>query len=222
MKIIKPYFEVYENLPDPAYTEWILFKLDKIGRTCYKSEASDDSESAGRFVRKLIEHGHEAMLEHVSISVKFVVDRGVSHELVRHRMASFAQESTRYCNYSKDKFGNELTFIEPCFWSDTYPSNTWHLMNQWKLDMEMFEEKYMQMIKQGAKPEEARAVLPNSLKTEIWMTCNLREWRHVLKLRAAGTTGKPHPQMAEVMIQLLKYMKQYLPDVFFDIEVPHD
>ena len=217
MKIIKPYFEVYENLPDPAYTEWILLKLDEIGRTCYKSEASKDSESAGRFVRKLIERGHEAMLEHVSISVKFVVDRGVSHELVRHRMASFAQESTRYCNYSKDKFGNELTFIEPCFWSDEYPSNTWHLMNQWKLDMDKFEEKYMQMINLGAKPEEARTVLPNSLKTEIWMTCNLREWRHVLKLRAAGTTGKPHPQMVEVMVPLLKYFRTYLPDVFFDL-----
>lgn len=220
MKIIKPDFSVYEDLTDPTVTDAMLLKLDNIGRTCYKSDVSDDVLSAGKFVRKLIEHGHEAMLEHVSISVKFVVDRGISHELVRHRMASFAQESTRYCNYSKEKFGNELTFIEPCFWSDAYPSNTWHLMNQWKLDMEKFEEKYMQMISMGAKPEEARTVLPNSLKTEIWVTTNVREWRHILKLRAAGTTGKPHPQMAEVMVPLLEYFKKYLPDVFFDIEVP--
>ena len=95
MKIIKPYFDVYEDLTDPVVTGQMLMKLDEIGRTCYKSEASDDTVAAGKFVRKLIEHGHEAMLEHVSISVKFVVDRGVSHELVRHRMASFAQESTR-------------------------------------------------------------------------------------------------------------------------------
>ena len=240
MKIIKPYFEVYENLPDPAYTEWILFKLDKIGRTCYKSEASGDQESAGRFVRKLIEHGHEAMLEHVSISVKFVVDRGVSHELVRHRMASFAQESTRYCNYSKDKFGNEITVIEPVFFNNisdnkkrmiesaiyndemwTSKDNEFSYCNWYSACWES-EKAYFKMLKDGSTPQEARAVLPNSLKTEIWMTCNLREWRHVMKLRAAGTTGKPHPQMVEVMVPLLEYFKKYLPDVFFDIEVPHD
>ena len=217
MKIIKPYFEVYEDLTDPEMTDRMLMKLDEIGRTCYKSTASGDTEAAGKFVRKLIEHGHEAMLEHVSISVKFVVDRGVSHELVRHRMASFAQESTRYCNYSKDKFGNELTFIEPCFWSDDYPSNNWHLMNQWKLDMKACEDTYLQMLNIGATPQEARSVLPNSLKTEIWVTANVREWRHILKLRAIGTTGAPHPQMAEVMVPLLKYFRTYLPDVFFDL-----
>lgn len=220
MKIIKAGFEMpFEDLTDPVYTAWVMRKLETIGRTCYKSEENITEESSSRFVRGLIKRGHEAMLEHVSISVKFVVDRGVSHELVRHRLASFAQESTRYCNYSKDKFGNELTFIEPCFWSDTYPSNTWHLMNQWKLDMDRFEEKYMQMINMGAKPEEARSVLPNSLKTEIWVTTNLREWRHILNLRAAGTTGKPHPQMVEVMMPLLMHFKKYLPDVFYDIEV---
>ena len=215
MKIIKPFFEVYENLSDPAYQESILFKLDTIGRTCYKSQASSDQEAAGKFVRRLIERGHEAMLEHVSISVKFVVDRGVSHELVRHRMASFAQESTRYCNYSQDKFGGELTFIKPFYIADDeYANKMWYEVI---IDA---ENAYLGMLNCGKTPQEARAVLPNSLKTEIWMTANLREWRHVLKLRAAGTTGKPHPQMAEVMIPLLKYVKKYLPDVFFDIEVP--
>ena len=219
MKIIKPSFSVYEDLTDPAFTSMIMRKLETIGRTCYKSEDSITDESAVRFVQNLIKRGHEAMLEHVSISVKFTVDRGVSHELVRHRVASFAQESTRYCNYSKDKFGNELTFIEPFFWCQDYPSNTWHLINDWMMAMEKAEQQYMSLLRSGAKPEEARSVLPNSLKTEIWMTCNLREWRHVLKLRAAGTTGKPHPQMAEVMIPLLEYFKKYLPDVFGDIEV---
>ena len=214
MKIIKPYFEVYEDLTDPTVTDRMLMKLDVIGRTCYKSEASGDTEAAGKFVRKLIERGHEAMLEHVSISVRFVVDRGVSHEMVRHRMASFAQESTRYCNYSQDKFGNEITVIEPCFYQEY--SEEYDL---WKSAMENAEYKYFQLLNAGSTPQEARSVLPNSLKTEIWMTCNLREWRHVMKLRAAGTTGKPHPQMAEVMIPLLEHFKNYLPDLFFDIEV---
>ena len=212
MKIIKPYFDVYEDLTDPVVTDRMLMKLEKIGRTCYKSEVRDDTVAAGKFVRKLIEHGHEAMLEHVSISVKFVVDRGVSHELVRHRMASFAQESTRYCNYSKDKFGNELTFIEPFFLTEDSPQ-----FSEWVGAMLTAETVYLRMLSDGSKPEEARAVLPNSLKTEVWMTCNLREWRHVMKLRAAGTTGKPHPQMAEVMVPLLEYFKTYLPDVFFDL-----
>ena len=214
MKINKPYFDVYEDLTDPAVTDGMLLKLDRIGRTCYKSEASDDTVAAGKFVRKLIEHGHEAMLEHVSISVKFVVDRGVSHELVRHRMASFAQESTRYCNYSNEKFGSEITVIKPCFYQEY--SEEYDL---WKAAMENAEYKYFQLLNAGSTPQEARSVLPNSLKTEVWMTCNLREWRHVMKLRAAGTTGKPHPQMAEVMIPLLEHFKNYLPDVFFDIEV---
>lgn len=217
MKIIKPFFKVYEDLMNPLVTKDMLTKLEMIGRTCYKSESAITEESSGKFVRRLIEHGHEAMLEHVSISVEFVVDRGVSHELVRHRMASFAQESTRYCNYSKDKFGKELTFIEPCFWVDQEHDLE---MKAWKEMMQQTEDLYMAFSEYNVKPEEARSILPNSLKTEVWMTCNLREWRHVMKLRAAGTTGKPHPQMSEVMVPLLEYFKKYLPDVFFDIEVP--
>lgn len=220
MKIIKPSFEMpFEDLTDPAYTGMVMRKLETIGRTCYKSESNITEESGKRFVRNLIQHGHEAMLEHVSISVKFTVDRGISHELVRHRMASFAQESTRYCNYSKDKFGKELTFIEPYFWGNSEHDLE---MKAWKEMMQQTEDLYMAFSEYNVKPEEARAILPNSLKTEIWMTCNLRELRHILKLRAAGTTGKPHPQMVEVMVPLLKHMKKYLPDVFFDIEVPND
>lgn len=217
MKIIKPSFSVWENLEDPEVTNRMLLKLEEIGRTCYKSSSALSLESASKFIRTLIENGHEAMLEHVNITVKFVVDRGVSHELVRHRMASFAQESTRYCNYSKDKFGNELTFIKPFYLKkDDDPFSDY---GTWLSAMCACEDRYLELIHTGRSPQEARAVLPNSLKTEIWMTCNLREWRHVLKLRAAGTTGKPHPQMAEVMVPLLEHFKNYLPDVFFDIDV---
>ena len=214
MKIVKPSFEVFEDLTNPVFTSTVMRKLEMIGRTCYKSEKNITDESASRFVRNLIRNGHEAMLEHSSMTVKFIVDRGVSHELVRHRMASFAQESTRYCNYSNEKFGSEITVIKPCFYQEY--SEEYDL---WKAAMENAEYKYFQLLNAGSTPQEARSVLPNSLKTEIWMTANLREWRHVLKLRAAGTTGKPHPQMAEVMVPLLEYFKKYLPDVFFDIGV---
>lgn len=213
MKIIRPSFDVFEDLENPVFTAMIMRKLEMIGRTCYKSEENITNESASRFVQRLIKNGHEAMLEHASLTVRFVVDRGVSHELVRHRMASFAQESTRYCNYSQDKFGNEITVILPPWLEDDTAGYLW------ETEMENTEKSYFKLLDEGWTPQEARAVLPNSLKTEIWMTCNLREWRHVLKLRAAGTTGKPHPQMAEVMVQLLEYLKQYLPDVFGDIEV---
>jgi len=214
MKIVKPSFEVFEDLTNPVFTATVMRKLEMIGRTCYKSEENITDESASRFVRNLIINGHEAMLEHASLTVKFIVDRGVSHELVRHRMASFAQESTRYCNYSKEKFGQEITVIKPLYLkegTDAY--------GVWKIAMIEAEHAYFDLLDDNCTPQQARCVLPNSLKTEIWMTANLREWRHVLKLRAAGTTGKPHPQMAEVMVPLLEYLKKYLPDVFFDIEV---
>ena len=168
----------------------------------------------------MVRNHHEAMLEHASVMVRFTVDRGVSHEIVRHRVASFAQESTRYCNYSKDKFGNELTFIKPCFWDDGYPSNTWALMNQWKIDMEHAEEAYMRMIRMGASPQEARTVLPNSIKTEVVMTANIREWRHFFRLRAACETGMPHPQMLEVAVPLFQEMSAKLPELFSDIVIP--
>lgn len=158
----------------------------------------------------LISRSHEAMIEHASITVKFIVDRGVSHELVRHRIASFAQESTRFCNYSKDKFGNEITIIEPCF-------NTWDqlLYDTWKESCEWAERYYFNLLNKGASPQEARSVLPNSLKTEVVMTANLREWRHFFKLRTAQAT---HPQMREVTIPLLNELKEKLPEIFEDIE----
>lgn len=157
---------------------------------------------------------------HRDLTVKFIVDRGVSHEIVRHRVASFAQESTRYCNYGTK--GGEITVIEPFYlmadgvnvstdnWSERYGA--------WVSACEEAEKSYLRMIADGASPQEARAVLPTSLKTEVVMTANLREWRHFFSLRACGVTGKPHPQMLEVAVPLLKEVKELIPVVFDDLE----
>ena len=220
MKIIKPSYEILTPISDGGIKE--LQHIEKIGRVCYKSEnrITDDGESAKKFVKMLISNGHEAMIEHSSLSVKFVVDRGVSHELVRHRIASFAQESTRYCNYSKDKFGNEITVILPCFFDTGMGILSNSLVYQeWKLACECAEERYFNLLKMGATPQEARTVLPNSLKTEITVTANYREWRNFFKLRTAEAS---HPQMREITIPLLKEIKTLIPIIFDDIEVENE
>ena len=214
MKIIKPSYEILTPISDGGIKE--LQHIEKIGRVCYKSEdrITDDGESAKKFVKMLISNGHEAMIEHSSLSVKFVVDRGVSHELVRHRIASFAQESTRYCNYSKDKFGSEITVIEPCFWNEDTG-----FYECWKVSCEQSERYYFELLNGGATPQQARTVLPNSLKTEITITANYREWRNFFKLRTAEAS---HPQMREVTIPLLKELKTLIPIIFDDIEVKNE
>lgn len=210
MQAIKAYTQIYNDFDGQK----MLDKIEQVARTCYKSEGKIQEGSAAKMVASLIKSGHEAMLEHVSVTVKFVVDRGISHELVRHRLASFAQESTRYCNYSKDDFGSEITFIIPEYLD--YKSAGW---NTWKETMKACEDAYFKLLDIGLTPQEARAVLPNSLKTEVVMTANLREWRHFFKLRALGTTGKPHPQMLEVTVPLLEDFKQMIPVVFDDLVV---
>lgn len=211
MRIIEPSYEILTEISDGGIKE--LQHIEKIGRVCYKSEdkITEDGESAKKFVKMLIGRGHEAMIEHSSLSVKFAVDRGVSHELVRHRIASFAQESTRYCNYSKDKFDNGITFIKPFFFGE----NTQNY-KEWIYAMGIAEKSYLQMLKDGATPQEARSVLPNSTKTEITITANYREWRNFFKLRTAKAA---HPQMQEVTRPLLKELKTRLPIIFDDIEV---
>jgi thymidylate synthase (FAD) len=210
MQAIKPYTQIYKDFDGQK----VLQKIEAAARTCYKSEGKIQEGSAAKLVAGLIKSGHEAMLEHASVTVKFVVDRGISHELVRHRLASFAQESTRYCNYSKDDFGSEITFIIPDYLE--YKSEGWNI---WKESMKQAEDAYFKMLDFGLSPQQARAVLPNSLKTEVVMTANLREWRHFFKLRALGTTGKPHPQMLEVAVPLLEDMKNLIPVVFDDLVV---
>ena len=208
MQAIKAYTQIFKDFEGQK----VLQKLELVGRTCYKSEDKITEDSAAKFVAGLIKRGHEAMLEHVSITVKFVTDRGISHEIVRHRLASYAQESTRYCNYSQDKFGHELTFIIPDFLE--YGSEGFKL---WKDEMKQVEKTYFAMLEAGHTPQEARSVLPNSLKTELVMTANLREGRAFFKLRAANSTGAAHPQMLEITRPLLDDLKSMIPVVFDDI-----
>ena len=213
MKVIKPSYEILSEFEGIE----MLRDLEIAGRTCYKSEDKITDESAIAFVKMLIhERGHESVLEHKSVTVRIICDRGVSHEIVRHRIASYSQESTRYCNYSKDKFGNELTFIEPNFFHEDRMGNPSQLMSMWRVAMEASENMYLTMIRHGAKPEQARTVLPNSLKTEIVCTYNLREWRHFFKLR---TSNKAHPQMREITVPMLYDFKHLIPVVFDDIDV---
>ena len=210
MKIVSAGYEILTPISNGGIDE--LKHIEKIGRVCYKSEdkITGDGESARKFVKMIIDRGHEAMIEHSSLSVKFTVDRGVSHELVRHRIASFAQESTRYCNYSKNKFGNEITVIKPLFFADDSEQ-----YSEWKSAMEDAERYYFALLGSGATPQEARSVLPNSTKTEITITANYREWRNFFKLRTAEAA---HPQMREVTIPLLAELKEKLPIVFDDIQ----
>ena len=209
MKIIKPSFEILTPISEGGKSE--LQFIEKCGRTAYKSEDKITDGSAERFVAGIIKRGHESVLEHSMLTVKFICDRGVSHEIVRHRLCSFTQESTRYCNYSNNKFGSELTFVEPCFWN--YDSEKYF---NWEVFCREAELVYMDMINTGVKPEEARAVLPNSLKTEIVVTANYREWRNIFKLRCDKAA---HPQMRELMIPLLKELQSKIPIIFDDIEV---
>lgn len=185
-----------------------LKAIEMAGRLSWKSEGKATEDSAAPFVKMLIRAGHESVLEHVSASARFVVDRGVSHEIVRHRLAAYTQESTRYCNYSKS---NEIAFVRPLFWQ--YGDGFYE---KWEYACTICERVYLCLIRDGATPQEARAVLPNSLKTELVMTANLREWRHFFTLRTAPAA---HPQMRQVVVPLLAEFKAAFPIVFDDIAV---
>lgn len=205
MRVIKPSFEIM-FMPEG---DQLMKLIESAGRTCYKSEEHTTEDSASGFVRRIIASGHHSVIEHATLSVRFICDRGVTHELVRHRLAAFSQESTRYANYAKDKFGSEITVIKPMFWAEkSQDYQTWYDA------MLMAEKAYMALLESGAKAQEARSVLPNSLKTEIVMTANLREWRHVLNLRC----GKPsHPQIRQIMLPLLAELSNRLPVMFDDL-----
>lgn len=208
MKVIKPSFEILT----PIDREAVLKHLETVARTCYKSEDKITEQSAPKMVKGLIKSHHTAMIEHFSVSVKMIVDRGVSHEIVRHRIASYAQESTRYCNYSQGKFGNEITVIKPLFFDEGTPE---YII--WEESCMQAEKAYNELIEMGCSPQEARSVLPNSLKTEIVVTMNLREWIHFFNLRALGTTGAPHPQMKEIAMMVLEEFSNQLPEIFGDM-----
>jgi thymidylate synthase (FAD) len=194
-----------------------LLIIEKAGRTCYKSESDLCRKSSEEFIKKILKLGHESVLEHSAMTVRFICDRGVSHELVRHRLASFSQESTRYCNYK-----GGVTFIIPPWVALQEGSYTLVRDSQirgteeWMSAMLSAEETYLWMINNEFNPQQARSVLPNSLKTEIVVTANFREWRHIFKLRTAPSA---HPQMRELMIPLCRECKQIIPVIFDDIEI---
>ena len=207
VKIINPSVEIVSEVnPDV-----ILKTIEKAARTCYKTEnnISEDTSSAVKMITKLIDLGHTAMIEFADIHVKLITDTGVLKDLSRHRHCSFAVESTRYCNYSKGKFGTELTFIKPC-----HINTDSELYNIWFSTMQNIEESYMQMAQNGALPDQLRMILPHSLKTEINMKCNIREWRHIFKLRCSKAA---HPSVREVMLMLLNEFHSKIPVLFDDI-----
>lgn len=241
MELIKPSAEIV-FFTEPAK---MMRHIEEQGKKCYQSGGLS-GKPTDEFIRGIIDNKHHSVTEHMSFTVSIVCDRGVTHEIVRHRLAAFSQESTRYCNYLKKRFGRSVKFIEPFFFDINEPvqkvilpefafsADTNRPMKEfdfddgnyffgnsfdiWYMSCMFSEWAYLtltEQFKRGA--QEARSVLPNSLKTEIAITANLREWRHILALRAAGTTGTPHPQMVEVMAPVLVELNNHLPLIFSDL-----
>jgi len=207
MNIIKPSYEI---INEPKWDDALL-QLERAMRTCYKSEEKITAGSAEKLIRNIIKRGHESTLEHISLSVKFICDRGVSHELVRHRHCSFSQESTRYVRYD-----GEMEFILPCWFDDDEVRETCRRdRSQWAASLWESEGAYRTLIEEGWAPQQARSVLPNSLKTEIVVTTNLRDWRHIFHLRCDNTA---HPQMRELMLPLFFELKEKCPVIFDSVE----
>jgi len=216
MQLVKPSYQIESVFSGDA----MLRAIEEYGRVCYKSEESITPDSAEKFVRMIVSRGHHSVLEHASISVRFIVDRGVTHELVRHRLASFSQESTRYCNYSK---GGQIAFVIPP-WVKIEPGHycgkgccaDWPKFDNaqdvtWFFMCRGAEVSYLALCDNGWSPQQARGVLPNSLKTEIVVTANLREWRHIFDVRCSTAA---HPQMQEVMVPLREELRRRIPVVF--------
>ena len=219
MRTLKPQHVIIGK--DQIEGHKILKHIEKIARTWYKSEDLINDESAEKMIKKLIKLNHLAMIEHASVSVLFTCDRGVTHEIVRHRVASYAQESTRYVNYSKDKFGNEIGYIDiaggialDTKMKDLPVETIDAIISEWNQACIDAEKHYMKMLELGATPQIARSVLNNSTKTDINVTMNLREWRHFFELRCDTPA---HPQMRELVIPLLKEMSEVIPIVFDDL-----
>ena len=214
MQVIKPSIEII----DMEDYEKIVKKIERIGRVCYKSEGKITEDSAEKFIKGLLTRQHESVIEHENVTVRFVCDRGVTHEIVRHRIASYSQESTRYCNYSGDKFDNQITVIDLAsgFQYDLSKENDKAKYEVWTKAMENAEQSYFRMLELGATPQEARSVLPNSLKTEIVVTMNLRSWRNFFRLRV---DSHAHPQMREVATMLYADFQKRLPVFVADLDI---
>lgn len=204
MRIIEASFEILSDIDGKQ----MLQHIEYCARTCYQSYSKQTDDSCYNFVKMILGKNHESCLEHCSFSVKFIIDRGVHTELIRHRLASFSAESSRYCNYSNEKFGNEITVIKPEFFKEGTAA-----FEHWRKAMKEAENAYFFLLSTN-KPEEARTVLPLSLKTETVVTANLREWRHIFKLR---TSEYCHPQMRSIMCNLLNEIRKKIPVIFDDI-----
>ncbi len=210
VKVVQSSVEIMTPLDGEA----ILKHLELCIRNCYKSEDKIEPGSAEKMIRKIIELKHEAMLEHFSVTVRLITDIGVYKDLTRHRIASFAIESTRYCNYSKGKFGSEITVMEPPVLKKGTPDYDF-----WLKSMQQMEDNYNEMASRGYKPDVLRMLLPHSTKASVIMTANLREWRHIFKLRTAKAA---HPTVREIMNKTLEAFKKQIPVVFDDIQPDED
>ena len=205
MKIIEPIVEV-----EKVDYNKIMKNLERACRTCYRSEDKITEESYKTLLKNCINRGHESILEHEKITIRMICDIGVYKDLTRHRHASFSIESTRYCNYGKDKFENQIKFIEPV----NIEKNT-ELYEEWKTSCEEIEKHYIKMVELGATPDQMRMILPHSTAALVTMTANIREWKHIFSLRC---TKHAHPAVEQVMIPLLLHFKQNMPEIFENIE----
>lgn len=208
MNIIEPWIEIY-NFDGKE----IMKNIEKACRICYRSENKITEDSYKNLINNCITRGHESILEHEKVTIKMCCDIGVYKDLTRHRHASFSIESTRYCNYGKDKFNNEIKFIKPC---NIEPGEIYGL---WKNEMQNIEHTYQEMSKNGCTPDQMRMILPHSTAAELVMTANIREWKHILSLRCSKYA---HPSVQQVMIPLLLYFKKEMPEIFNAIEYNTD
>ena len=204
MRIVEPWIIV-----EKIVGIQIMKKIEKACRTCYRSEGMVSEESYKNLLKNCLNKGHESVLEHEKITVRIYSDIGTYKDLTRHRFASFSVESTRYCSYNKDKYGNEIAVVNPVYMEDK------EVFETWKKAIEDMEKAYMKMKELGASTDMCREVLPHSTAAEYTMTANIREWKHILELR---TTNHVHPAIRQVLIPLLLLFKEQMPEIFGDIE----
>ena len=208
MKIVVPWVKV-----EKFDGKKIMKRIERACRTCYRSEGKITEDSYKNLIKNCITRGHESVLEHEKITVQIYNDIGSYKDLTRHRFASFSVESTRYCSYDKDKYGNEIAFIDPVYMEDK------EIYEIWKKTMQEIENGYIKMKQLGATTDMCREILPHSTAAEYTVTANIREWKHILSLR---TTKHVHPSIRQVLIPLLKYFKEEMPEIFADIEYDED
>ena len=204
MRLVEPWIKV-ENFDGVK----IMKRIERACRTCYRSEDKISEESYKNLLTNCLNRGHESVLEHEKITVRIYIDIGTYKDLTRHRFASFSVESTRYCSYNKDKYGNEIAVVNQVYIEDK------EVFETWKKAIEDMEKAYMKMKELGASTDMCREILPHSTAAEYTMTANIREWKHILELR---TTNHVHPAIRQVLIPLLLLFKEQMPEIFGDIE----